>query len=431
MKRPLQSGLFKFTTVMLISFSVLLLFWLASPLPKTLAKPETKIFEQVWQTINDNFYDSKFNGVDWKAMREKYKSQATQTKSSQEFAAIINQMLDELQTSHTHYYTQDEPAYYQILGIFVTRSGELQKQLAKFLPKGKIEYTGIGEFTKNINGKTYVSAIIEKSPAAAAGLKIGDQILSVDGRPYQPIQSFQGKAGEEVKLLIQRSAKTNSQTEITIAPKIFDAKTMFIDAQQASIQNIQRQGKKIGYIHIWSHAANEDQQQLQSEIIYGRLKDADGLILDFRDGWGGGDVNSLNLFTAQVGPSVTSIARNGKKYTYISQWKKPVVMVINEGSRSSKEIYAYGFQQHKIGPVIGTKTAGAVVAGRPFFMEDGSLLYVAVADVFVNGNQRLEGKGVTPDINVPLPLEYAQGADPQKERAIETVLGAIKPFAEY
>ncbi|PLZ92577.1 S41 family peptidase [Fischerella thermalis] len=426
MKRPKLSGLLKFFAVMLMSFSVLLLFWIASPLPKILARPETKIFEQVWQTVNDNFYDPKFNGVDWKAMREKYKSQAAQAKSSQEFAATINQMLGELRTSHTRYYTKEEPAYYQILGIFVPRSGELQKQLPKFLPQGKIEYTEIGVFTKDINGKIFVSNILEKSPAATAGLKIGDQILSVDGRPYQPIKSFAGKAGEEVKLLIQRSATPSSQIEIAIAPKNFDAKTMFIDAQKASIQTIQQEGKKVGYIHIWSHAANEDQQQLQSEIIYGRLKDADGLVLDFRDGWGGGDVNSLNLFTAEAGPTVTSISRNGKKYTYISQWKKPVAMVINEGSRSSKEIYAYGFQQHKIGPVIGTKTAGAVVAGRPFFMEDGSLLYIAVADVLINGNQRLEGKGVAPDINVPLPLEYAQGADPQKERAIETVLAAIK-----
>jgi carboxyl-terminal processing protease len=59
-------------------------------------------------------------------------------------------------------------------------------------------------------------------------------------------------------------------------------------------------------------------------------------------------------------------------------------------------------------------------------MQDGSLLYVAVSDVYVNGNERLEGKGVTPDITVPLSLEYAQGADPQKERAIEVVLAAVK-----
>ncbi|WP_026735774.1 S41 family peptidase [Fischerella sp. PCC 9605] len=426
MRKPKLSQLLRFAAVMLMSCSVLLLIWLTTPLPKILAKPETKIFEQVWQTVNENFYDPKFNGVDWKVMREKYQSQATQSKSTEEFAIAINQMLAELKTSHTRFYTQDDPAYYQILGIFVPRSRELQKEITKFFPKGKIEYTGIGAFTKTINGKTFVSSILDKSPAAETGLQMGDQILSVDGRPYQPVQSFAGKAREKVKLLIQRSSEPNSQKEIAIAPKNFDAKTMFIEAQKASVQNIQREGKKIGYIHIWSHAANEDEQQLQEEMIYGRLKDADGLVLDFRDGWGGGDVDSLNLFTAEAGPSVTSVSRNGKKYTYMAQWKKPVAMLINEGSRSSKEIYAYGFQQHKIGPVIGSKTAGAVVAGRPFFMQDGSLLYVAVADVFVNGNQRLEGKGVTPDISISLPLEYAQGADPQKERAIEIVLAAVK-----
>ncbi|MDM9385038.1 S41 family peptidase [Chlorogloeopsis sp. ULAP01] len=426
MKKLRLSGLLKLAVVMLMSCSVLLLFWLSSPLPQLLAKPETKIFEQVWQTVNENFYDPNFNGVNWKAMREKYQPQVAQTKSKAEFAIAINQMLSELQSSHIRYYTQDEPAYYQLLGIFVPRSTELQKQLKKYFPKGKIEYTDIGIFTKNINNKTFISAILDGSPAAKADLKVGDQIISVDGRSYQPIQSFAGKAGEKVKLLIQRSPDRNSQKEIAIMPKMLDASTMFIEAHRASTQIIQRQGKKIGYIHIWSHAANEDQQQLQEEMIYGRLKDADALVLDFRDGWGGGDVDSLNIFTAKEGPSVTSISRKGRKYTYVSQWKKPVAMVINEGSRSSKEIYAYGFQQHKIGSVIGSKTAGAVVAGRPFFMPDGSLLYVAVADVFVNGNERLEGKGVTPDINVAFPLEYAQGADPQKERAIETVLAALK-----
>jgi carboxyl-terminal processing protease len=76
--------------------------------------------------------------------------------------------------------------------------------------------------------------------------------------------------------------------------------------------------------------------------------------------------------------------------------------------------------------VVGSKTAGAVVAGRPFLMQDGSLLYLAVADVYVNGGQRLEGKGVTPDIVVPSPLEYAQGVDPQKERAIKVAIEAVK-----
>jgi carboxyl-terminal processing protease len=101
-------------------------------------------------------------------------------------------------------------------------------------------------------------------------------------------------------------------------------------------------------------------------------------------------------------------------------------MLVNEGSRSAKEILAFGFQQYRIGPVVGAKTAGAVVAGSPFLMQDGSLLYLAVANVFVDGEHRLEGAGVTPDIVVPFTLEYAQGADPQKERAIEVALEAAK-----
>lgn len=387
--------------------------------------PYLATFNEAWQEINENFFDPNFNGVDWKAMRTKYSPTAAQAQSKEELAAVINQMLSELKTSHTHFYTSNEPAYYQILGIFQPISTDLQKQIGKLFPKGKIEYSGIGIFTKDISGKIFVSGILDGSPAAKAGLKGGDQLLSVDGRPFQPIQSFAGKAGQNVKLLIARSPNPNSQQEIVVTPNMLDATTMFVDAMTASTQVIEREGKKIGYIHIWSYAGDKYQQQLEEELLYGRLSEADGFVLDLREGWGGAPLTALNIYTAQ-NLSVRNIPRNGRQYTSNSAWKKPVVMLVNEGSRSAKEILAFGFQQYGIGPVVGTKTAGAVVAGRPFIMQDGSLLYVAVSDVYVNGNQRLEGKGVTPDITVPFSLEYAQGADPQKERAIKVALAVVK-----
>ncbi|WP_414756504.1 S41 family peptidase [Anabaena sp. CCY 9910] len=416
-----------------LSIFILPTIWVNSPLLPLLAKPETRIFEQVWQTVNDNFYDPKMNGVNWQVIKEKYKPEVLQAKSDQEVAAIFNQMLSELKTSHTRYYTQDDLAYYQLLGIFYGQGIELPKELKKFFPNRKFEYSGIGLFTKEINGKTFVSSILDESPADKAGLKVGDQIINVDGNLYCPIGSFADKAGQTVKMLIQRSPtvggtpspQLSSRQEITIVPKMFDASTMFLEAQMASIEILEQENKKIGYVHIWSNAADPYQQQLQNELIYGRLKNADGLILDLRDGWGGGDISYLNIFTAEQSPSVTHVQRNGRRYTYNYQWKKPVVMLVNEGSRSSKEILAFNFQQNQIGQVIGTKTTGAVVAGRPYIMQDGSLVYVAVADVFLNDNQRLEGKGVTPDINVPFSLEYAQGVDPQKQKAIETLLKVL------
>ncbi|MBW4574741.1 MAG: S41 family peptidase [Aphanothece sp. CMT-3BRIN-NPC111] len=408
----------------LISVSFMLLCWLISPvLP--MGAPHSEIFNKVWQTVNDNFYDPNFNGVNWKAMRSKYAPQVTSAQSNVEAAAVINQMLSELKTSHTRFYTPDEPAYYQVLGIFEPRIPNLRKQLQKFFPQGKIEYSGIGIFTKDINGKTFVSAILDGFPAASSGLMVGDQLLGVDNRPFQPIQSFAGKAGQKVKLLIQRSQDPATQQEIVVTPKLLDASTMFLDAMKASTQVIERQGKKIGYVHIWSYAGDQYQPQLEEDLFYGRLKNADALVLDLREGWGGAPLSALNIYTAR-GPSVTSIRRDGTKFTDIAHWNKPVVMLVNEGSRSAKEILAYSFQQYDIGPVVGAKTAGAVVAGTAFLMPDGSLLYLAVADVYVDGNQRLEGKGVIPDVMIPFSLEYARGADPQKERGLEVALAAVQ-----
>ncbi|MEM9163354.1 MAG: S41 family peptidase [Cyanobacteria bacterium P01_F01_bin.4] len=387
---------------------------------------QTDLFDAVWETVNDNFYDPGFNGVDWAAVGKQTRPQVAQASSLADKATLINEMLDQLQTSHTHLYTPDEPAYYQLLGIFYPRLSDLQTQLEERFPEGKIEYVGIGIVTAQIKGNTFVKAIFDGSPAEAAGLQVGDQILSVDDQPFQPIQSFRDKVDQPVTLIVQKSPNPGSQQEITITPQLFDGITMFIDAMAESVDVVKKKGQQIGYIHAWSYASEDYQQQIEDELIYGRLKEADALVLDLRDGWGGAPLTALHPYTAR-GPSLTSISRDGTASTYSGQWSKPVVMLVNEGSRSAKEILAYGFQQYEIGPVLGSPTPGAVVGGRAFPMPDDNLLYVAVADVYLDDTVRLEGVGVTPDVVVPFPLEHAQGVDPQKERAIALALDLLNP----
>ncbi|HEY9893782.1 MAG TPA: S41 family peptidase [Candidatus Sericytochromatia bacterium] len=375
-----------------------------------------KTLNQVWNEVNSNFFDPKFNGIDWNAKRDEYTNRVKSSQSIEEASAVINQMLSELNTSHTRFYSKLEPAYYQLLGIFSDRG--FSKQIKKVFPDGKIDYPGIGIFTKDLNKKTFITAILDNSPAAKAGLKVGDEILAVDGKPYQPIESFVNP--QEVKLSIQRTPDSKNVEQITVIPKKLDPNTLFLDAMKDSIKIIERQGKKIGYVHIWSYAGDQYQELLVNEIAYGKLKDAEALILDLRDGWGGADPNYLNIFTEKV-PVLTRIGRDGIKRDLDFQWRKPVVMLVNNGSRSGKEILAYGFKKYKLGTLIGTKTAGAVVGGSPFLLEDGNLLYLAVIDVLVDG-ERLEGKGVIPDIEVPFTLEYAQGKDPQLEKSVEVLL---------
>ncbi|MBD2018731.1 PDZ domain-containing protein, partial [Leptolyngbya sp. FACHB-36] len=392
------------------------LYCVVSPAVPTKSS-QVEVFEQAWQTVKDNFYDPKFNGVDWQAVRQKYQPQAAKAQSTAAIAPVINAMLKELNASHTYFYTQADPAYYQLSAIF--RRGIEEKQ-KPFLPNGKLQYTGIGAFTKDISGKTFVTGVLEGSAAAKAGLVVGDQLLSADNQPFQPITSFANKAGQRVNLQVQRTANPASVQTIAVTPQVLDPAAMFLDAMKASAQIIERDGKKIGYVHIWSYADQAYQDQLERELTEGRLKNVDSLIWDLRDGWGGASPDYLSLFTASV-PSVIMTGRDGKPYRYDSQWKKPVVMLVNQGSRSGKEILAYGFRKFRVGSIVGSTTAGAVLAGRAYIMNDGSLLYVAVADVQVDGD-RLEGKGVTPDVEVQRTIEYAQGADPQKDRAIQVAL---------
>jgi carboxyl-terminal processing protease len=414
----------RYILVMVASVLLGLLYWSIAPAFSN--QPAIALFDRVWETVNRRFYDPNFNGVDWQALREKYRSRIADVRSTETPAIAINQMLAELKTSHTRLYTPDEPAYYQLLGIFHPRSSDLRKQLKPFFPKDRIEYSDIGIFTRNLDGKPFISAVLDGSPAMQAKLLVGDRLLSVDGQPFHPIQSFLGKAGQVVTLEIQRTAESNLSQAIQVTPRMMDTTKMFLEAQKASTQIVNQSGKKIAYTHIWSYAGDQYQKQLEEDLLYGDLKDADALVLDLREGWGGAPITALNIYGSDRTLSLTSILRDGKRSTIHAQWNKPVVMLVNQNSRSAKEILAYGLQRNRLGTVVGTTTAGAVVAGFPFLMANGDLLYVAVTDVLIDGDVRLEGKGVKPDIEVSFPLAYAQGIDPQKERAIATALAAIQ-----
>jgi len=76
---------------------------------------------------------------------------------------------------------------------------------------------------------------------------------------------------------------------------------------------------------------------LVQDVAFGRLKEAEALIIDLRDSWGGANPNYRNLFHKNI-PQLTMVDRNGKKSTFDFQYRKPVAMLVNEGTRSDKEV---------------------------------------------------------------------------------------------
>lgn len=98
-------------------------------------------------------------------------------------------------------------------------------------------------------------------------------------------------------------------------------------------------------------------------------------------------------------------------------------LLINAGSRSGKETIAYGVKKLRLAKLIGENTAGALVAGGPFCLPDGALLYLAALKVRIDG-EVLEGKGVAPDIAVPFDIRYAAGRDLQLLAALDFLASA-------
>jgi carboxyl-terminal processing protease len=386
----------------------------------TRSETQLAVFDEVWQNVRDHFYDPTLRHLDWAVMREKYRPLAAAAATDEERSVVINRMLDELAASHTRYYTQAEPAYYQLLDIF---AGSLRRAIRQVFSDGQVIYPSIGIFTQRSEDKIFISGVLAGSPAATAGLGVGDELLAADDTPYHPIRSFAAKVNQEVTLQVRRSLHAPPH-EVVVVPQQTKPNEAFLKGMRESARIIHTQGVAIGYIHVWSYAGTQYQRLLEHEIFSGTLKEAEALILDLRDGWGGAQAHYLDLFHAQ-GPTVTMVDRHGEVSFANVKWRKPVVMLVNRGTRSGKEILAYGFKKYGLGEVIGTRTAGAVLAARAFLLSDGSLLLLAVNDVFVDG-QRLEGVGVTPTIEVPFPLEYAQGKDPQLERALDLLSRSVR-----
>ena len=208
-------------------------------------------FDGVWRTVRDQFYDPHLHGLDWSAVRERYMPDASRAASQEEVAVVINNMLSELHASHTRYYTPDHPEYYQLADIF---TGALRRRgLERAFPGGGISYPGVGVLLNaDVRNRSIVTGVIDGTPAQQAELLFGDEILSADRSPFEPVRSFRDKVGKPVVLALRRSGTV---VDATVTPVDIEPNKMFLDGMNASARIVQANGRRIGYVHVWSYAS--------------------------------------------------------------------------------------------------------------------------------------------------------------------------------
>jgi C-terminal processing protease CtpA/Prc len=326
--------------------------------------------------------------------------------------------LETLNATHTARFTPDQIDYYELAEVF---HRAIQDRDELFPPEGVISYPGIGMVPRTIEGKLFVAYVYDGGPAARSGVKVGDEIVSVDGEPYAPIASFQGKVGRAVKLQVRRTAES-APLALAVPVEKLQPRELFLDAIRSSARVVLKDGRRIGYLRLWAFAFSGVEDLVMELLASEQFSEAEGLVLDMRGRWGGAPADAADLFVGRS-PLVELTDRDGDEHLANARWDRPLVGIIDEGSRSGIEILAHGLKQAGV-RLVGSRTAGAVVAGRAFKLRDNSLLEVAVLDVHVDG-ARLEGKGVSPDVEVLCDIRHAAGADPQLDRALEEMIGIL------
>lgn len=360
--------------------------------------------ERIEEIVRENFYDA--------GRAKSFALPEIEGASADTFDAAIAGALDDLGVSHTGRYTPDRIDYFELMDIYSFAVTDELERL--FPPDGEVSYPGIGLIAQEIEGSHFAIDVYHAGPAARAGVQEGDEILAVDGEPWSEIRSFEGKVGQSVTVRLRREADSEP-VEVAVEVEAIKPNEMFTASISESVRVIEQDGHRIGYVRMWSFTSEETRWLLYEELGTGRLADADALVLDLRSRWGGAPLDAAEIFVGRA-PVTEFQNRDGTVSVAFPRWRKPVVAIIDEGTRSGLEALAHALKVNGI-PLVGAHTARAVVAGNAFMLPDDSLLLLAIQDVFTDG-VRLEETGVEPDIPVERDIRYENGSDPQIEAAV-------------
>jgi carboxyl-terminal processing protease len=372
--------------------------------------PKT-IVDEVWQIVNNEFVDRDFNRVDWRHKRQELlnKNYANQ----KEAYKAIRESLKELEDPYTRF-------------LDPTEFEELTSQTS-----GELSGVGIRLALDEQTNELTVVEPIPNSPAAEAGLKAGDKIVQIDGKPTalmsleQASAEIKGEIGTEVNLQIARQGQ-----------EVFDVTLMRAQIEVPSVNyNINQEGKlRVGYIKLdefSSHAA----EQMKGAIEDLSEKQVSGFVLDLRGNPGGLLFSSVEIarMWMEKGAIVSTIDRKGGDQKFSANGtaltELPLVVLVDNYSASASEILAGALQENRRATLVGTRTYGKGTVQSVHSLSDGSGLAVTIARYYPPSGTDINHKGIAPDVEIDLNTETQQSlvsnpsligtkADPQYARAI-------------
>lgn len=295
------------------------------------------------------------------------------------------------------------------------------------------EYGGIGATIKIKEQRVLVTELYENSPATTSDLRVGDQLISIDGITLENLSI------DEIGTLLKGAAESEIVLSIVRENQDIDIKIVRKDIQIPAVSFSKKIAKNIGIIKLTSFTQTS-YSEFKKALTALQKNDVDKLIIDLRSN-GGGLLNEavkiVNLFIDK-GQKVVSTKSRIKEMnrTYITQElpiakDMSVVVLVDEMSASASEIVAGSLQDLDRGVVVGNTSfgKGLVQQTKPvsfggqikltvakYYTPSGRCIQkvnysegkksIAIADSLVkefktqNGRTVTDSRGIEPDIMV-------------------------------
>jgi carboxyl-terminal processing protease len=267
------------------------------------------------------------------------------------------------------------------------------------------EFGGVGMEITIKNGVLTVVSPLEDTPAYAAGIESGDQIVEINGKSskkmieFEAVKLLRGPVGTEVTIKVKK--KRDSSFEVIK----LERSIIYIKSVKSELLD-----GKLGYVKLFQF-----QDKTSSELkdaIYKLQKENNGklsgLILDLRNNPGGLLTQAVEVVDEFIdeGIIVSVKGRNrGQNLDYYATKNSeihefPIVVLVNKGSASASEVVAEALQDYNRSTIIGTKTFGKGSVQTIIKLEDGSGLKITTAKFYAPSGRSINNVGVVPDVIV-------------------------------
>ncbi|HEX8161258.1 MAG TPA: S41 family peptidase [Pyrinomonadaceae bacterium] len=391
----------------------------APPAPSLTAEERLRLFDEIWHTIDEGFYDPSFNGVDWRAVGERYRPRIAAARDDFEFYGLCELLAAELRDSHTRFEPPPPPQPEPAPGA----TPQAEQGSARML-LGWVE------------GEVAVVEVEPDSAAARGGVRPGMIVRAVNGRPVGEIEA-------ELRRLVAGASSENSLRNL-IAGSILNGRVWGVPRV---LRLADAEGREFDYEvrrQPVADSARLEARRLASGFAYLKfdqwkppvdqkfddaldaLRAAPGLVVDLRRNGGGQTDVMLNItsnFFAEAtyyGGFKTRAGGVDKYFTHkpARVYEKPVVILVDERSASASETSTLFMQEVGRARVVGAQSAGSTHNARVVELPRGAKLHYSIRAYLTPKGRDPEGTGVLPDEPVPLTLsDLRAGRDAALEAA--------------